>query len=806
MLRTNGVTALVPYGFLPLLKADLFGGNFLGHRDSVAPEDGFARLAEDLNITFLRFPGGSVTETYYSIADPDLDTVTNPTTGEPVTITPFSDFMGFAAAEGLPVTITLPTREALTDDRDANGDRFAAIDAPLLRQFVTDAVSGAFGAAQIAAFEIGNEYWGSGRMSAVEYGRVSSEMAHLLRDILDGLVDQYGQRPEIHVQMGTNFSFSSLDERYAGTTDEILAALSEDYGLTFTQDVVRNSGEIDWTRVNNQLLLSAYDTADETGAVDGVSVHLFSRDPALPGQRDFQLGVVQEMWVESGRFDDLSVYVSEWNQSGSSAEFDRRVDYGLYQAQEMLEILEAFSFWGVDRAAVWPLLQNTANALAKGASYDGLTPAGEVFRLMSEVLPGLAPIDFDPEDRIETEFQIGDLSLHGFYGEERLEIFVGSRADALVQTEIDLSPLIRAAGLPEAVRLGVQPGQAPGDNASTAVLTPVSRADLLNETHLRVSLSPGEILHVRFDDFVPTQGFHDSAVAHGLETGRPLVTGTSGDDRITVQNNSRVDGGEGVDTVVLTGAPGSYTLGFAGETVRLQDRSQTAEAQITLQDVEWIVFSDVLPQLGSDHFPIDRFDGLGTLRPEDIAAITELYIAYFDRAPDALGLHFWATAFSDGLGLDAMAAAFFEQPEHRSLYGEVTDIPAYVTAVYENVLGRAPDAAGRAFWQDYLEDDPSAHTPIFIEAILAGAKADSGSPDDAAYLAGKATLGTYFAVTTGLSDLPAAQDVMRVYEATEGDLTRAVEAVDRASAEMMAGDESGFLIQTLGVIDWGAVF
>jgi hypothetical protein len=800
------VTALVPYGFLPALGADLFGGNFLGHRDSVAPEDGFATLAEDLGITFLRFPGGSVTETYYTIADPDLGNLIDPATGEPVTIVPFSDFMDFAAAQGLPVTITLPTRDNLTDARDGNGDRFAAIDAPLLRQFVTDAVSGVFGGATIAAFEIGNEYWGAGRMTAVEYGRVSSEMAHILRETLDGLGDQSGPHPSIHVQMGTNFDVSSLDERYSGTTDEILAALSEDYGLAFTQDVLRNSGEIDWTRVNNQLLLGTYETAEQRAAVDGVIIHLFSRDPALPGQRDFQLGVVQEMWVQSGLFDDLSIYVSEWNQSGSSSEFDRRVDYGLYQAQEMIDILEAFSFWGVDRAAVWPLIQNTANALVKGWSYDRLTPAGEAFRRMSEALPGLSPIDFDPDDRIETELQIGDLSIHGFHGGDRLEIFVGSRADAPVQTEIDLSPLIRAAGLPEAVLLGVLPGQAPGDNASTAVLTPIPPADLLTGTDLHLSLSPGEILHLTFDDFVPTQNFHDSAVAQGLETGRPLVVGTSGDDRIDVQNNSRVDGGNGVDTVVLTGSPDTYTLGFAGDTLRVQDRSQTAEEQIALHDVERLVFSEVLPQLGSEHFPIDRFDGLGTVPLEEIAAITELYVAYFDRAPDALGLHFWANAFSEGLGLDAMAEAFFDRPEHRGLYGEVTDIPAYVAAVYENVLGRAPDAAGLAFWQGFLEDDAPAHIPIFVQAILAGAKADSGSPDDAAYLAGKATLGTYFAVTTGLSDLTAAQDVMDVYEDTEGDLALAVEAVDRAYADVLSTQGSGFLIQTLGVTDWGEMF
>lgn len=800
------MTALVPYGFLPALASDLFGGNFLGHRDSVAPEDGFAQLADDLNITFLRFPGGSVTETYYSIAEPDLVTFIDPATGEPVTLTPFSDFMGFAADEDLPVTITLPTREALTDDRDDNGDRFAAIDTPLLRQFVTDALSGRFGDAHIAAFEIGNEYWGSGRMTAVEYGRVSSETAHILRDILDGLSDRYELRPDIHVQMGTNFNVSSLDERYPGPTEETLTALSEDYGLAFTQEVVRNSGEIDWTRVNNQLVLAAYDTAEEIAAVDGVVVHLFSRDPALPGQRDFQLGVVQEMWVQSGLFDDLSIYVSEWNQSGSSSEFERRVDYGLYQAQEMLNILEAFSFWEVDRAAVWPLIQNTTNALAKGWSYDGLTPAGEFFRIVSEVLPGLSPIDFDPANRIETELVVGDLSIHGFHAEEQLELFVGSRATDVVQTEIDLSPLIRAAGLPEAVLLGVLSGQAPGDNASTAVLTSLPREDLLTDTALHVTLSPGEILHLSFDGYVPTKDFHDTAVVQGMESGRPLVLGTSGDDRIALQDSSRVDGGNGTDTVVLTGAPGSYTLGFAGDTVRIQDRSQNAERAFTLYDVERLVFSEALPQIGSTSFPLDRFDGLGTLGLDDISAITELYIAYFDRAPDALGLHFWANAFSEGMGLAAMAEAFFDQPEHRSLYGEVTDLPAYIIAVYENILGRSPDAAGLSFWQGFLDVDTPAHTPIFVQAILAGAKAASGSAEDAVYLSGKATLGAYFAGATGVSDLAAARDVMRVYEESGGDLALAVETVDRIYMDMISTEDSGFVIQTLGVTDWGEMF
>jgi hypothetical protein len=47
---------------------------------------------------------------------------------------------------------------------------------------------------------------------------------------------------------------------------------------------------------------------------------------------------------------------------------------------------------------------------------------------------------------------------------------------------------------------------------------------------------------------------------------------------------------------------------------------------------------------------------------------------------------------------------------------------------------------------------------------------------------------------------------MDVYEDTEGDLALAVEAVDRAYADVLSTQGSGFLIQTLGVTDWGEMF
>ena len=38
--------------------------------------------------------------------------------------------------------------------------------------------------------------------------------------------------------------------------------------------------------------------------------------------------------------------------------------------------------------------------------------------------------------------------------------------------------------------------------------------------------------------------------------------------------------------------------------------------------------------------------------------ITQLYVGYFDRAPDPEGLAFWITVLDDGLSLDAIAQDF----------------------------------------------------------------------------------------------------------------------------------------------------
>ena len=113
--------------------------------------------------------------------------------------------------------------------------------------------------------------------------------------------------------------------------------------------------------------------------------------------------------------------------------------------------------------------------------------------------------------------------------------------------------------------------------------------------------------------------------------------------------------------------------------------------------------------------------------------ITQLYVGYFDRAPDPEGLEFWIEVLEGGFPLDAIAQDFATQPEAVSTYpflDDDTDVEAFITAIYDNLFDRAPDAAGLAFWKGVLEGGFPPGS--FILAIIEGA-----SPADEAILQNK---------------------------------------------------------------------
>ncbi len=83
------------------------------------------------------------------------------------------------------------------------------------------------------------------------------------------------------------------------------------------------------------------------------------------------------------------------------------------------------------------------------------------------------------------------------------------------------------------------------------------------------------------------------------------------------------------------------------------------------------------------------------------AQVQELYVGLLGRAADKAGLDYWVGELNKAgttLSLENVRANFVnEQAEYKAIYGDLSRADT-VTQVYSNLFGRAPDAAGLAYW------------------------------------------------------------------------------------------------------------
>jgi hypothetical protein len=282
-------------------------------------------------------------------------------------------------------------------------------------------------------------------------------------------------------------------------------------------------------------------------------------------------------------------------------------------------------------------------------------------------------------------------------------------------------------------------------------------------------------------------------VADGPGAQRVILYG--GDDLFLadMSGNDSIDGGDGDDLVRIDSiSQGEMMLTFFGVRTTVSDRFDPA-GETALLRVETIETE------GGVAFELDKHDGIGLISAANLTTLTELYIAYFNRAPDALGLSFWATAFQkNGFSFEAIADLFFEQPETVALYSDMSNSD-FVTAVYNNVLGRDPELDGFNFWTGQLNAG-NITASSFILDLLAGARAATGSPADVAYIESKTDLGLYFAVIQGQNDLTAANDVMDAFNGSAASLTAAQDLSDASLAVAETGS-TDLLMPVVGVID-----
>ena len=246
---------------------------------------------------------------------------------------------------------------------------------------------------------------------------------------------------------------------------------------------------------------------------------------------------------------------------------------------------------------------------------------------------------------------------------------------------------------------------------------------------------------------VPTNG-DDTLVGSSSED---ILLGLGGNDVITGgAGNDWIDGGFGNDTAQFSTRLAGYTVTRGASTFTVQAKAGS-DGTDTLTSVEKLTFADMTVNL--------TVQAVAAAAPQtDVQRLEELYVAFFNRVPDADGLEYWINQYQAGSSINQIAEVFYRAGVQ---YSDLTGFSStmsnadFVNVVYKNVLGRADgaDAEGLAYWSNALASGQESHGSL-VSTILSSAHTFKGNATwgwVADLLDNKVLVANTFAVEMGLN-------------------------------------------------------
>jgi len=168
--------------------------------------------------------------------------------------------------------------------------------------------------------------------------------------------------------------------------------------------------------------------------------------------------------------------------------------------------------------------------------------------------------------------------------------------------------------------------------------------------------------------------------------GNNILRGEAGNDTLVGgAGNDTLDGGTGIDSAVFLGARSAYDLAKMPSGALAVIGADGAD---TVANIERLVFADRTVALDIDGSAGQAY---------------RVYQAAFNRVPDNAGLKYWIGQMDAGASQVQVAAGFVASAEFKELYGASPTNAQFVSKLYDNVLHRAPDEKGYAYWVEMLD-------------------------------------------------------------------------------------------------------
>lgn len=156
-------------------------------------------------------------------------------------------------------------------------------------------------------------------------------------------------------------------------------------------------------------------------------------------------------------------------------------------------------------------------------------------------------------------------------------------------------------------------------------------------------------------------------------------------------------------------------------------------------------------------------------------AITKLYVGAFNRAPEKSGLEYWTAELNSGRSFNDVIDTVFSLPVVKAIYPDSMSDAAFLTAVYNNVFGRQPDAEGLAYWNAQIANGQQRGN-VVNAMIDAGLGSPDGTPGKA-YIVNRVEAAKYAAEL----------QLIRGVEVDEHKLIELISAIDDIPANYELG-------------------
>ncbi|MFC7518991.1 DUF4214 domain-containing protein [Herbaspirillum sp. GCM10030257] len=118
----------------------------------------------------------------------------------------------------------------------------------------------------------------------------------------------------------------------------------------------------------------------------------------------------------------------------------------------------------------------------------------------------------------------------------------------------------------------------------------------------------------------------------------------------------------------------------------------------------------------------------------DLNSLVELYVAFFNRVPDASGLSYWISQYQSGVSLVHICESFYNAAVQYSAltgYSSTMSNADFVKVIYKNVLGRsgttAPPDADVQYWANELASGRATKGSL-VKTMLASAHSFTNDP------------------------------------------------------------------------------